>query len=202
MLALSRGEDALDLAHDLAPPAREVVGDVVENEEARQDGVRMQPDVVVLRSRLDRLVEEDVGPGELADLHERLAQHGQECKATLVLGRKELGGPPEEVRRGRHVAPAEGALPGRGETRRRPHAELTPVVVQGPEICQVPVRLLEVVAEDLLVLGLAVAVAVDALGPSDEPLVQGNARPLEDAGVRRVADEQVVEAECARATEA
>ena len=76
------------------------------------------------------------------------------------------------------------------------------MVVQGPQIREVPVRLLEVVAEDLLVLGLTVTVAVDALRPRDEPFVQGDACPLEDAGIRRVADEQVVEAECARAAEA
>ena len=70
------------------------------------------PRVVVLRGRLDRLVEEDVGPGELADLHERLAQHGKQPEAVVVLGRKELGGSAEEVRRGRHVAPSKGALPG------------------------------------------------------------------------------------------
>ena len=93
-------------------------------------------------------------------------------------------------------------FPAEASRRRRPRAELPPVVVERPEIREVAVRLLEVVAEDLLVLGLAVAVAVDALRPGDEALVQGDACPLEDAGVGRVADEQVVEAEGARAAEA
>jgi hypothetical protein len=58
------------------------------------------------------------------------------------------------------------------------------VIVEGPELAQVPVRLLQVVAEDLLELGRAVAVAVDAVGPRDEALVELRPRPLEQALVR------------------
>src|SRR5207248_11309723 len=71
-------------------------------------------------------------------------------------------------------------------------AELVPVVVERPQLRQVAVRLLEVVAEDLLVL--ARAVAVDAVGPADELLVQRRARALEQSLVGRVPDEHVVEA--------
>ena len=53
--------------------------------------------------------------------------------------------------------------------------------------------LLEVVAEDLLVLRRALA--IHAVGPLDERDVEVGPRALEDAVVRGVADEDVVEAE-------
>ena len=53
--------------------------------------------------------------------------------------------------------------------------------------------LLEVIPEDLLVLGGAFA--VDAVGPLDECVVERRARALEDSLVGGVADEDVVEAE-------
>ena len=67
------------------------------------------------------------------------------------------------------------------------------MVVERAELGEVAVRLLEVVAEDLLVLGRA-PVAVDAVGPLDEALVKRRAGALEEALVRGVADEDVVEA--------
>ena len=65
------------------------------------------------------------------------------------------------------------------------------MLVERPELRQVPVGLLEVVAEDLLVLQRAVA--VDDVRPADELLVQLGARPLQQRLVGRVADERVVE---------
>ena len=67
------------------------------------------------------------------------------------------------------------------------------MVVERPELEEVAVGLLEVVAEDLLVLDRALA--VHAVGPLDELLVEGRAGALQHAVVRRVADEDVMEAE-------
>ena len=50
------------------------------------------------------------------------------------------------------------------------------MVVDRTELCEVAVRLLEVVAEDLLVLHRAVAVEVHALRPVGELLVQRGTR--------------------------
>ena len=66
------------------------------------------------------------------------------------------------------------------------------MVVQRAELGEVAVRLLEVVAEDLLVLRRAFA--VDAVRPLDELLVERRASALEDPVVGGVADEDVVEA--------
>src|SRR5262249_17616734 len=63
-----------------------------------------------------------------------------------------------------------------------------------PELGEVLVRLLEVVAEDLLELGPAVALPVNAFGPIDESLVERRPGTLENPLVRSIADEDVVEA--------
>ena len=57
--------------------------------------------------------------------------------------------------------------------------------------------LLEVVAEDLLELGLAVALGGSLVSPVGEPLVVGRPGPLEQARVRGVPDEDVVEPKAA-----
>ena len=102
----------------------------------------------------------------------------------------------QQVRRRRHVAALERAPSGGGELGRgRARRVVRAWSSIGPSSEEVAVRLLEVVAEDLLVLGLALAVAVDLLGPVREPLVQRRARPLEHAVVRGVADQDVLEAE-------
>src|SRR5688500_7011488 len=54
--------------------------------------------------------------------------------------------------------------------------------------------LLEVVPEDLLELALAVAEAVDAVGPGDEALMEGGPRAHQDSLVGGVADEDVLKA--------
>ena len=97
----------------------------------------------------------------------------------------------EQVRRGGHVAAHEGAPARGGQPARGIGAELPYVLVGRRELGEEPVRLLEVVAEDLLVLERTVA--VDAVGPLDELLVQRGALALEQALVDGVADEDVVE---------
>ena len=142
----------------------------------------------------DRLPEHLAGLGELADVHQRLAQVGQQVEPVLVEGREERRRAPEQVRGGRHVAarerpPAGGAQPlgrlpadARGRGRRAGPAR------------QVAVRLLEVVAEDLLVL--AGAVAVHLVGPGRRSARAARARcALQQPRVGRVADQDVLEGE-------
>ena len=73
--------------------------------------------------------------------------------------------------------------PSRGAAPRA--AELASVVVERAELEQVAPRLLEVVAEDLLVLRLAAALAVDALGPVGESPWRSTGRASGRGGRRR-----------------
>ena len=106
---------------------------------------------------------------------------GQQCR-----------GPSEQSRGGRDVAACERAPARRREAARPVLADRAAAIVERPELGEVRPRLLEVVAEDLLELGAAVA--VDAVGPDDEALVEIRPAPLEDAVVRGVADHDVLEA--------
>ena len=136
--------------------------------------------------------------GEIADLEQRLAQLGKEREPPRIERLQQRRGPLEQVRGRRHVAAFECAAARGGELGRGALADRTRVVVDRAELEQVTVGLLEVVAEDLLVLGLPLPVAVDLLGPVREPLVQVGARPLEHAVVRSVADQDVLETEVVR----
>ena len=69
------------------------------------------------------------------------------------------------------------------------------MVVQVAQLRQVAVRLLEVVADDLLVLDASVPLPAHRFHPVGEALVQGRPPPLEQTLVRGVADEDVVEPE-------
>ena len=85
-------------------------------------------------------------------------------------------------------------MPGTGEISGRPPAELDSVVVEGSQLGEIAISLLEVVAENLLELDFTVPLAVDALGPVGESLVHRRARAFEDPEVGGVADEEVVKA--------
>ena len=194
-LALGLRDDPLDLADDIArQPSRSSVTWCMTKRRVSTTSA-WRPMCPLQRGSLHRLVELDAGPRELAGLHERLAEQRQQLETAIAVHLEEIGRAPEEVGGGRHVAAREGAPAGRGEPRRRPQPQVAPVVVERPQLGEVAVRLLEVVAEDLLVLGLAVALAVHALRPVDEALVKCGPRALEDAVVRRVSDQEMVEAE-------
>ena len=93
-------------------------------------------------------------------------------------------------RPGRH--PGEGAPARRGEPARAVLTDRATTIVERAELGEVRRCLLEVVAEDLLELGRPVA--VHAVGPGHEPLVEVGPGALEDAVVRGVADHDVLEA--------
>src|SRR5262249_38710791 len=107
---------------------------------------------------------------------------------------EKLARTPEEVGGGGHVAASKGSTTSGRQSTGAPSAELEPVIVQGPKLGEVLVRLLEVVAEDLLEFGPAVALLVHAFGPIDESLVERCPGTLENPLVRSIADEDVVEA--------
>ena len=89
---------------------------------------------------------------------------------------------------------------GSGEVAGCALAERARFVVEWAELCAVAVALFEVIAEDLLVL--VEALAGETFEPVREPFVEGRAQLLRGRPVRRVADEDVLEAEGGFADEA
>ena len=161
------------------------------DEDKHERGVGAEPVVAGLVGGADRLPEHLAGLGELADVHQRLAQVGEQVEPVLVEGRKERRRAPEQVRGGRHVAAGERPVAGRSQPLGRLPADGSAAVVERAELGEIGVRLLEVVAEDLLVL--ARAVAVHLVGPRHEALVELSPMPLQEAGVGGVADQDVLE---------
>ena len=124
-------------------------GDAVVAEEAQQEqadaGLGPQAVVSDRGRRGDRAAQHALGLGELAHVHERLAEVGQEAEPVGVERRHQVDRPAQEAGRGVHVAALERPLAGAGQPLARALAELAAVVVQRPELGQVAVRLLEVV---------------------------------------------------------
>ena len=114
-------------------------------------------------------------------------------KAGVVALRKECSRTTEEITAAGYRIPASECAPPR---RRGAVASRPPRACgrgrRAAELGEITIRLLEVVAQDLLVLGRAFA--VDRVTPLYEPLVEGRARAFQDSVVCRVADEDVVEA--------
>ena len=165
------------------------------DEQPRQDRVRLERPVTERHGARDRLVDAHLRLGELADLHQRLAEVGQQLEPLALALRQHVDRPPQQARGGLHVATRERPPPGRAELARAAPAELAALVVERRELEQVAARLLEMEADDLLELELAVALPVHALGPVGEPPVQPRADALRQAVVGRVADQDVVEPE-------
>ena len=158
--------------------------------------MRLEPRV----AGLDRLREHRLGPAEVAAraLHDAGVRH--EPDALRVVGREQVHGARDEVQRGRSVAAGRRrvgpASPSRSAARRgkRPSRR-----VEGSELGAVAVRLLEVVAEELVELEHAVAGAL--LEPGGVALVEVGPRLLRDRLVGGVADERVAETVAALARE-
>ena len=120
-----------------------------------------------------RATEQIIGRREFADLHVCLARrHEQPWRCRVRRSSSSACGTVEQIRRGREVAAGQRASSRRRESGRGPNAERHGLVVERPELAAVAIRLLEVVPEDLLELGLAAAPPVHLVGPLDEPLVQ------------------------------
>src|SRR5262249_60226346 len=105
--------------------------------------------------RLDRLAEEHLSPCELARLRECLGEIGNDLDPCRVAFFAQVVRAPEQVRRRRHVLARERAGSGRTELVGGPPGELALAVVRLFELGEIRVRLLEVEAEDLLILDAA-----------------------------------------------
>ena len=161
-----------------------------------QEGECRRPGDPVLaggKRPIHRLGQQRLGPLELADVDRRLAGVEEEQRAGGVFLAEQRGGPLQQVRRRRHVAAGQGATAGRAQVPRRLGAEPPPVVVDRAELGPVAERLLEVVAEDLFVLGEPGPERVGE--PGGEAFVQPGPGALEQARVRRVTDQDVAEVE-------
>ena len=125
--------------------------------------------------------------------HSANARSGRSASPGRVGRLEQRPAPAQEVGDRPHVVAGERSGAGRREPVRGLPRERSRLVVERPERLSVPERLLEVVADDLvLLLG---ALAADAADPRGEPLVQVGAAFLGDRLVRGVADQDVAEAE-------
>src|SRR5262249_21409750 len=107
--------------------------------------------VTGLLRALDERFQLAEGNGYLTDPKPRTAQHGNERDRTLVEG-QECERPRKEGSSPGVVSANERTLAGRGKALRSPTRELDGLRATEPKIDPVPVRLLEVVAEDLVQL--------------------------------------------------
>ena len=159
-----------------------------------EDGAGFQSGIPDRGRRGRRLVERRRGLRERAPLQLCLAEIHLQLDPLGIADLAKRGGALQQVRCRRKVAAGEGPPAGGAKTLGRAGADLSAFGVDRAELRPVAECLLEVVAEDLLELLLAVAFAVDLLGPRDEALVERRPCPLEQRVVGGVADEDVVEA--------
>src|SRR6266545_3056544 len=139
--------------------------------EGKQGALRLQARVARSGGRRTRLLDDLLHAGEVARLEEREGEIREQADAERVVHGRERDRALEQVGGGGHVAAREGLAAGCPERNGGAAAELD---VGRPHLGAQTVRLLEVVAEDLL--ELAGAVARHLLDPADEALVQ--LRPL------------------------
>src|SRR5207249_4652016 len=132
-------------------------------------------------------------------LRQRQAEMGNKPQPVRVGAWKQRGGPTEEVRGSGDIESQERAVPGGAEARGRRAADRKPVLAEWAERTPVRVRLLQVVAQDFLVLRHVVRGA--SLQPGRKALVQAGSRLLRKRLVGSVPDEQVTEAETVLARE-
>src|SRR6266516_3359961 len=100
-------DQALQLPDDLGAPALEIVDHVVAGHEPRQHGVGKKADLLPLICPLHGLVEEQLAPRELADLHHRLAKTRELLQTTPVILGEEVRRTAKQVSCRGHVSTAE-----------------------------------------------------------------------------------------------
>jgi hypothetical protein len=141
-------------------------------------------------------------PGRLVQpvlVGEDLAEGEQQLQAVRVGRRQQPGRPGQKLGGGRRVAPCQGLPAGRGQVVSGPPGQPGRRLV-GAELGPVAGRLLEVVPDDLLELGLPLAAGPGH--PGGHALVQGGPVALGQGGVGGVAQQQVAEPEGVLAAEA
>ena len=151
-----------------------------------QDGVTDGP------SALDRLGQDGLRSRDVG-LPERHPKVSQEVESARIVRRQEVHGSRQQVLGRREVPVRERPAAGRGQPFGGRLGDRARLIVDRSELGLVPVRVFEVVADDLLELGDPVARL--AFEPAGETLMQVRPRPLRHRTVRRVADQDVAEPE-------
>ena len=98
------------------------------------------------------VVDERLGVGELAELEHHLGALRQQRQAKRIVFLEQRDRAAEQVLGRVRVAARERATARRGEPPRRVAADLVALLVERAELAEIAVRLLEVIAEDLLEL--------------------------------------------------
>lgn len=129
---------------------------------------------------------------EAAHLDVRVAEVAAEIDPARVVVRKERDRAVQEVRGRGHVAALERPAPGDGELTHGAGAETTRPLVRRRELYAIAIRLLEVVADGLL--EMHVALTDGLLEPLDVPLVEVGPDSLQLRVVCGLADQDVLEA--------
>ena len=151
---LEQRHDALRHVDDLAA-APGWIG-LQEHELPRDRCVRLAELVTVGARLVERLLEQCVRLGELAELNEDAADPRQQLRLVgLTCGERRCTA--EEVEGRREVAPKQRTMPCRGKADVGALAQGRGRLVHRPELCPEAEGLLEVVTDELLVLGGAVA---------------------------------------------
>src|SRR4029453_10137962 len=99
---------------------------------------------------------------ELAKLEQHLAQLGKQGQALRIIFLQQGDGATEQVAGGVGVATRERSSPRGCQAARTVGADLPPLLVERPQLGQVVVRLLEVIAEDRLELKAGAAPGVSS----------------------------------------
>ena len=147
---------------------------------------------LAVASRLAEL-EDLVRRRQLARLGQRLAGLDEQHRAQRIALGSIHTGSTKEVRGRGHVPTGVGSPAGGGQAIGCSDTQLHAMRIKRSKLGQVPVCLLQVVAQDLLELEAAIRPRVALVGPVHEPLVQAGACSLQQAVVGGVPDEDVVE---------
>ncbi len=146
---------------------------------------------------LDRRAEDVLRSLELAAPREGIGELGQRLEPPRIVGRKEVDATLQEAHGCGDVGTSSGTRAGRQEPDRGTRAELVGVGLS--ELATEQIRLLEVVAEDLV--ALEARILRGALEPAGIRLVELRSQLFRHRPVGRFADQQMTEAVCVLAGE-
>ena len=141
---------------------------------------------------LHRLGQHAVGAREIPP-SQRQTEIREKLESERIFWREELGRSRQEVHRGRDVPACRGQPPRGGQTLGRLAGERLHPLVRRTEFRPIPIRLLEVVPDDLVPLSERARYAIE---PVREALVEVGTGRLRDRAVGGVTDQQVSEPEC------
>ena len=142
---------------------------------------------------LHRLGQGGLRPRILPGISSGDAQIDEQLGPTRIARRQQADRPLDQVDGGRQIAARQSPSTGRRQEHPGSLAESSVVLAGIAELGSIPVRLLEVIRQDLLVLGRPRA--GDVLQPTCESLVHLGSGPLGHRLVRGIADQDVAEAE-------